>query len=230
MRDLEAPALRVRGLTKRWPRLPAPVLDEVDLELPAGQTIWIGGGNGAGKTTLLRIVAGIVDPDAGSVEAAGHDVLVDRRAARARIAFLPAASTGLYARLSVRQHLELWVRLAWVPFEQRDQAVATAVEDFGLAALVEARADRMSMGQRQRVRLAMTFMADTSLVLLDEPATSLDRNGLAVLGHAVDRAVARGATVIWCSPTDDAATIGPDARYEVRAGRLDEIGLVASAS
>ena len=219
--DDPAPALAVRSVTKHWPRLAAPVLDAVDLELPRGCAAWIGGANGAGKTTLLRIVAGLVEPEGGSVLVDGIAPEPKRRDYQSRIAYLPAASVGLYARLTVAQHLAYWARVTFTPPRERRAAIDRALGAFGLEALRDARVDRISMGQRQRVRLAMTFLPPAPLVLLDEPRNSLDDEGGARLADQVLARVEDGGTVVWCSPSGEPTGVEMQRRYVVEAGRLE---------
>ena len=176
------------------------VLESLDLVLEEGSSTWVGGRNGAGKTTLLRIAAGLLAPDEGTVAVRGLDPERDRRRYQRQIGFLSAGNTGVYARLSVRRHLDYWACLAFLPRDERDPAVERAIADFELGELATRRLDRLSMGQRQRVRLAMTFMHDPTVVLLDEPRTSLDEPGTALLARAVERLRARGGTALTCAP------------------------------
>lgn len=216
----DRPRLELVGITKRWPRLEHPVLDDVDLELEAGSVTWIGGRNGIGKTTLMRIAAGLIGSDAGFVKLDGLDPVRDRKPYQSRCGFLSAGNGGLYARLSVRWHLDWWARVAFIPAGERKQVVCTALERFELTELAKRRVDRMSMGQRQRVRLAGTFLHDPDVILLDEPRNSLDAEGIAVLAGAVREATARGAAVLWCAPTGEEEKIESDRRLLLEHGRL----------
>jgi ABC-2 type transport system ATP-binding protein len=192
--------LAVEGATKRWPGLAQPVLDDVDLVLRAGTATVVAGRNGVGKTTLLRVIAGAILPERGSVRLGDLDPERDRCRYQARIGFLPAGDRGLYARLSVAQHLNLWSRLALMPRAERAPAVADALDLFGLRDLAAARVDRLSLGQRQRVRLALAFLHRPEVVLLDEPLTSLDQDGAAAVGAAIDLLRVRGGCCLWASP------------------------------
>lgn len=111
------------------------VLKGLDLQAPGGAVVWVGGRNGMGKATLLRILSGILVPDDGSVRALGVDARLDRRTYQQQVGFLSAGDRGLYARIAVRRQLEYWARIA-----------------------VNRRAERLSLGQRQRVRLALAFL------------------------------------------------------------------------
>jgi ABC-type multidrug transport system ATPase subunit len=218
--EVAEPLLELVGITKRWPRLERPVLDDVDLELQPGSVTWIGGCNGIGKTTLMRIAAGLIGCDDGSVRLDGLHPVRDRRAYQARCGFVSAGTGGLYARLTVRWHLDWWARIAFVAPRQRKHVVRAALERFELVDLARRRVDRMSMGQRQRVRIAGAFLHDPDVVLLDEPRNSLDAEGVEVLAGAVRAATARGAAVLWCAPSGEEEKIESDRRLLLEHGRL----------
>jgi ABC-2 type transport system ATP-binding protein len=194
------PPLVLQGIVKRWPGVPV-VLDGIDLTLERGAAVAIVGSNGAGKTTLLRIAAGLIAPERGAVRVEGLDPERDRAGFQGRAGLLSAGNTGLYARLSPAMHLELWARLALLPRPQRQDAIARARDDFALDPIWDRRVDRLSMGQRQRVRLARAFLHSPAVVLLDEPATSLDDDGTAMLGAAVEALKARGGAALACVPS-----------------------------
>jgi ABC-type multidrug transport system ATPase subunit len=214
------PALVASGITKRWSRRQEPILDGVDLELPSGTALALKGVNGVGKTTLLRILAGLFSPDAGSVSIDGLDPKRNRRAYQSRLGFLSAGQGGLYARLSVENHLDYWGRLALLPPAERRHATTMALARFELLDIASNRVDRLSMGQRQRVRLAMAFMHGPRVVLLDEPANSLDEAGLALLVSVVGEFRERGCSVVWCAPSVTDLDIRFDAVQELVGGKL----------
>ncbi len=78
----------------------------------------------------------------------------------------------------------------------------------------------MSMGQRQRLRIAMTFLPRPEIVLLDEPLTSLDAEGAALLRQAIQSVLARDGVVLWCSPSGEHLEMAFDARWVLDRGRL----------
>jgi ABC-2 type transport system ATP-binding protein len=212
--------LSIRRASKRWrPDLPL-VLDQLDLTLEPGTKTWIGGRNGVGKTTMLRIAAGLIEPEAGSVQAWGLTPVANRARYQELVSFLPAGDRGLYARLTVRRQLELSARIAMIPRQRLRAAVEDAISDFEMQELAERRVDRMSMGQRQRLRIAMTFMPRPEVVLLDEPLTSLDTEGAVLLGRAIDLLLARDGAVLWCSPSGENLDMTFDARWTIEHGRL----------
>jgi ABC-type multidrug transport system ATPase subunit len=208
-------------VTKRWKGAPAPVLDEVDLSLSRGTLAGIVGRNGAGKTTLLRIAAGLITPTSGRTRLDGLDSVKERREYQRRVGFVSAGYGGLYARLSVREHLELAARLALMPRLERKIAIDTVIHRFQLEELLPAsRVDRLSMGQRQRVRLALGFVHDPRVALLDEPWNSLDPEGKEMVITALTVFVASGGTALCCSPTGE--ELGPHAHvaYAIEGGKL----------
>jgi ABC-2 type transport system ATP-binding protein len=215
------PVLVVEGLVKRWPGREAPTLDGLDLRMAAGEVVALSGRNGAGKTTLLRVLGGLLAPDRGSVELAGLPLGRARRAYQRQIGLLTPGDRGLYARLTVARHLDLWGRLAMLDGPDRDAAIAAVTEQFDLEAIGEMRVDRLSMGQRQRVRLALAFLHAPRLVLLDEPATSLDSVALELLRRAVDAAAARGGMCLAVGPDGVETGVPAHRRLVLRHGRLE---------
>jgi ABC-2 type transport system ATP-binding protein len=212
--------LAIRGVSKRWRKDLPLVLDGVDLALEPGTLTWVGGRNGAGKTTMLRVAAGLIEPEQGRAEVWGVSVRENRVRYQTLVSFLPAGDRGLYARLTVRRQLEFWARISMVPRAQVRQRVDGAIDAFDLSELADRRVDRMSMGQRQRLRIAMTFLPAPETVLLDEPLTSLDDEGAALLLAAIRRLLDRDGVVLWCSPSGEHLDMSFDARWVIDRGRL----------
>jgi ABC-2 type transport system ATP-binding protein len=212
--------LRLRAISKRWRKDLPLVLDELDLTLEPGTTTWVGGRNGIGKTTMLRVAAGLIEPDSGRAEVWGVAAAENRIRYQRLVSFLPAGDRGLYARLTVRRQLEFWARIAMVPREHFRDWIDEAIETFDLRELAERRVDRMSMGQRQRLRIAMTFLPRPEVVLLDEPLTSLDTQGGELLQNAVAELIDRDGAVLWCSPSGEHLDMTFDAHWMLEHGRL----------
>jgi len=217
------PILELEGLYHKWKGPKPPVLDDVSLTLRAGEVTWVGGRNGAGKTTLLRLAAGILLPQRGSVRIGELTPGSKGGLYRRQIGFLSAGDRSLQARMRVRQQLDFWARLAYVPRGRRAELVTNSLQRFGLDEFAERRVDRMSMGQRQRIRLAMAFLHEPRVVLLDEPRNSLDDDGYRLLGEQIERAAANGATILWCSPRGEDRVLTSDTGYTLEDGHLERV-------
>jgi ABC-2 type transport system ATP-binding protein len=212
--------LSLRGVSKAWDKGRIPVLDRVELDIDVGDRVRIAGRNGVGKTTLMRIAAGLIDPDRGQATVWGASAAERPEHYQRLVSFLPAGDRGLYARLSVRRQLDFWARIAMVPRGEVSARVEEAIEIFNLGELADRRVDRMSMGQRQRLRIAMTFMPHPDVVLLDEPLTSLDGEGAQILYAAIERLLDKGGALLWCSPAGERLDYGFDRTYMLDEGRL----------
>jgi ABC-2 type transport system ATP-binding protein len=220
--DTGVPRIALIGIARHLGRGRARsiVLRDVNLQLAAGTATCIVGRNGAGKTTLLRIVTGILAPSAGRVTVDGMAVEQSWREYHRRIGFLSAGDRGLYARVSVRQHLDFGAAMAFVPRAERQQTVKDALHGFALEELAARRADRLSQGQRQRLRLALALAHRPSVVLLDEPRNSLDGDGVGLLSTAISSVTASGGCVIWCAPAGEDQGFAFDHVYSLESGTL----------
>ena len=215
--------LELNQLYHKWKGPKPPVLDDVSIKLRAGEVTWIGGRNGVGKTTLLRLAAGILLPQRGSVRLGELTPSSKGNLYRRQIGFLSAGDRGLQARLRVAQQLDYWARLAYVPRRRRAELVTHSMQRFELEEFAQRRVDRMSMGQRQRIRLAMAFLHEPIVVLLDEPRNSLDDDGYRLLGEQIKRAADSGATVLWCSPRGEDRVLASDTGYTLENGHLERV-------
>ena len=211
--------LHLRSIEKRWG--PLDVLRSIDLRLEGGHLLRVKGANGAGKTTLLRIAAGLIRPDGGGVTLRGLDPEHDRRAYLSRLGFVSAGDRGLYPRLSVRRHLLLCADLGLLGADERRAAAERTIEAFAMGAFADRVAQRLSLGQRQRAKLAMAFLHEPDVVLLDEPANSLDDDGIALLAANLEALRARGGAALWCAPSATDPPLPFDERLVLRGGGLE---------
>jgi ABC-2 type transport system ATP-binding protein len=213
--------LVLQGVAKRWGKND-PLFDGVELELSPGMLALVEGRNGAGKTTLLRIAAGMITPDEGVVQLAGLSPRRNRREYQRQIGFLSAGSSGLYGRLTAFQHLVYWARLSLLPADERGSRIEAAIARFELEGIAHRRANRLSMGQRQRLTLALTFLHRPSLILLDEPWNSLDGQGIELVNAVVTEFIANGGTGVICVPTGHELDLTyAHVSYALADGRLE---------
>jgi len=182
------PLLRARGVARRFGAQVA--LEPVDVDVHEGETIALIGPNGAGKSTLLSILAGSLEPSAGTVE----------RVDGMGVGWVPQRPS-LYDRLTARENLELFARLEGA--ENPRVSVDDLLSTFGLPA--DRAAASLSVGNRQRLNVAIALLGEPRVLLLDEPTASLDPGQRRRLWELV-----RGGTVVFSTQN------------------LEEIGLYAS--
>lgn len=165
-------------LTVRYPGIASAALDEVSLQLDAGELVVVAGPNGSGKSTLFRALLGMVDLQHGTVTVDGRDVTSWRRDALARVVgALPQREEPAFPqRVHDAVMLGRWARLGpLAPVGERDRAAVTAALDrTRISDLADRGTDTLSGGEWQRVRLARALAAEPRFLLLDEPSTALD--------------------------------------------------------
>lgn len=164
----EPPALELKSITAGYSNVP--VLRDVSMQIRPGSIVALLGSNGAGKTTLLRVIAGLMRPTDGRVLVAGNDLTREGPAARAAsgICLIPEGR-GVFPSLSVRENLQLQIP-PWKP----DKSIDVAVEVFpALAKRLGQTAGTMSGGEQQMLALSRAFLAQPSLVVLDEVSMGL---------------------------------------------------------
>ena len=194
------PKIRVRGLRKAFGA--KQVLDGVDLDVTAATSMVVIGGSGTGKSVLLKCILGLVEPDAGSIEIDGQNILAMDRAAREAV----GARIGmLFQNGALFDSLPVWENVAFGLLAQRRVTRAEArvragevLAQVGLAASVgELSPSELSGGMQKRVGLARAIAARPDILFFDEPTTGLDPiMGAVIDGLIVDCVKRLGSTAI----------------------------------
>ena len=166
-----ATTVRAQGVTCRLGQFIA--VNDVSLELRAGEVFGFLGPNGAGKTTLIRILCGLQRFEWGSAETAGIDVRGNPRALRARIGYM-SQRFSLYPDLTVMENLEFFGGLYPLSAAQRARAIAWAIAAAGLGGMTDRRVGEISGAVRQRLALACSVMHRPQVLFLDEPTSGVD--------------------------------------------------------
>ena len=157
------------------------VLNDVTLEIPAGQVVGLLGPNGAGKSTLMKILMGLWKPDSGSVHVPPS------------IGYLPE-NNPLYEEMYVSEYLQFMAQMTGIS-ASRDAEVSALIEKVGLTPERHKHIRELSKGYRQRVGLAQALLGDPQLLILDEPTTGLDPNQLVEIRSLI-RELGKDRTVI----------------------------------
>ena len=207
-----AGSVSVVGLVRRFGD--HAVLDAVDLDVASGSVAMVLGDNGSGKSTLLRILAGVLDADAGRVSVAGEPPR------RGLSSFVPSGDRMLHWRLTGAQNLGFFARLAGTGGPRLEADVRLAAAALDAEDLLQRRVGECSMGQRRRLMLAVGFLARAPVVLLDEPDADLDDDGRGAVEAACRSWADHGGVVVFASPRSDNG-LRADALARLTAGRIE---------
>ncbi|HEX8729897.1 MAG TPA: ABC transporter ATP-binding protein [Ktedonobacterales bacterium] len=174
--------IAVRGIGKVYPQpggKRAPVLRNIDLTVEPGAILGLLGPNGAGKTTLIKILAGLLRPDTGGGTVLGYDLSRQHAAVRARVSLVaPTADVGIDNNLTVRQNLAFWAPIYGLYGARARARIDELLGKLGLVEKADFWPMHISAGQRQRLALARSLLAENRLVFLDEPTNKLDLEGV----------------------------------------------------
>ena len=179
------PKIRIRGLSKAFGE--KQVLDGIDLDVPAGTSLVVIGGSGSGKSVLLKCILGLIEPDAGTIEIDGRDVLnlprEEQEKLRARIGML-FQNGALFDSLPVWENVCFGLlALRRVSRAEAREKAGEFLAQVGLAASVgELSPSELSGGMQKRVALARAIAAQPDIMFFDEPTTGLDP----IMGAVID--------------------------------------------
>jgi ABC-type multidrug transport system ATPase subunit len=175
------------------------VVRSLTLRAESGDRIALFGPNGSGKTTLLRCIAGTLTPSGGSISLGGHEA--GSIAARRLLGASMAQERSFYLRLSGRANLLFFARLRHARERDAARDVDALEDELELREILAERVDQCSTGMVQQLALARALLGSPSILLLDEPTRSLDRDARARIWAALDRRPA--STVVLASHLDE---------------------------
>jgi heme ABC exporter ATP-binding subunit CcmA len=196
-RGFSPTGIRFENIEKRYGGLAA--LRRIRFEITPGECVALAGRNGSGKTTLLRIAAGLVRPSSGELtfpSSAGPASQVSKvEAARTKAtAGFVAHATMVYDELTAEENLLLFARLQQTP--NAASCVDRLLNEVGLYNRRASLVRTFSRGMRQRVAIARALLHEPSVLLLDEPSTGLDPQGVAWLAATLRRLRDSGCTIL----------------------------------
>ncbi len=187
-------AIDVQGLSKSFGRMPA--LRKIDLQVAYGEGLALFGHNGAGKSTLIRTLATLIRPEAGVVRIAGFNRDSHTPQIRSVIGYVGHQSL-LYDDLTPRENLRFYAKMYGLP--QADDIVEKSLEEVGASSYAERRVRVLSNGMQKRVAIARALLHRPRVLLLDEPETGLDYEGLELLDSVVKGVKQGGASVVMAT-------------------------------
>jgi ABC-2 type transport system ATP-binding protein len=167
----------------------------VDLVVPKGRVVGLLGPNGAGKTTMVRMLTTLLRPDAGTAVVAGHDVVAEPQAVRARIG-LSGQFAAIDENLTGRENLWLFGRLYQLTSAEATRRAGELLDQFGLADAADRVAKTYSGGMRRRLDLAGSLITHPEVLFLDEPTTGLDPGSRLDLWDVIRERAREGSTIL----------------------------------
>jgi len=213
--------IELRALSKKYGRFTA--VDQLTLEVPKGELFGFLGPNGAGKTTTLRMIAGILQPTAGTVIIGGEDIQKNPEAAKAKLGFVPDRPY-VYEKLTGAEFLRFVAAL----FGQEGAAVERRVDEllelFELTPWKDELTESYSHGMRQKLLISSALVHRPEVVVVDEPMVGLDPKSARTLKDLLRVFVQRGGTVLMSTHTLEVAEAMCDRIAIIHHGRLAASG------
>ena len=169
------------------------LFQDISFKLHSGDLLQIDGVNGSGKSSLLRLLAGLMQPNAGEIIWQGKEISSCRNEYQQEINYIGHLN-GVKDALTALENLRVMVALAG---SKPDIPFSKALDQIELAGMESIPLSRMSAGQKRRVALARLFVTKAAIWLLDEPFTSLDASGKLVIERLIAEHCARGGIIIF---------------------------------
>ncbi|MCP5048187.1 MAG: ABC transporter ATP-binding protein [bacterium] len=188
--------LELRQITKKYNHIP--VVRKVSFNVKRGEILGYLGPNGAGKTTTVKMLAGLVDPTAGSVYMDDRKVDTKMTGFKKRIGYLPEQSE-IYTHLSGLEYMQLVGRLRRIPEKLLNGKINGLMDLLGLGVDMHLPISAYSKGMKQKVLIAAALLHNPDILLLDEPLSGLDISTTMVFKDIITRLAAMGKIIIYSS-------------------------------
>ena len=171
-------------------------VDQVSFSVERGEIFGLLGPNGAGKSTTLRLISTLLKPTAGTATVNGFDITAQPAEVRRQIGFL-TGDMGLYARLTPRETIQFFGRLAEVPESKLASRTNELLERLDMLAFADTRCDKLSSGMKQKTAIARTLVHDPPVLILDEPTSTLDLPTSRVIEATIIEARKAGKCIVY---------------------------------
>ncbi len=205
------------NLTKHFADFVA--VQDVSLQVTAGQVLALLGPNGAGKTTTVRMLTSVLRPTCGSASIAGYDIVEQPEQVRASVGVL-TEHHGLYGRMNAEEYLTFYGRLYRMNPALIHDRIASLLEQFGLADARRKKLGEYSKGMRQKLALVRALLHDPPVLLLDEPTSAMDPESARVVRDAIRGLRWERRAVILCTHNLAEAEQLADLIAIIRKGRI----------
>ena len=195
MNGTGAALLRAERLSKSYAA--RRVVDDVSIEVHAGEVVGLLGPNGAGKTTTFYMIVGLTRPDAGTVFLNGEDVTALPMYERARrgVSYLPQ-EPSVFRKLTVEENIRAILETLDLNHEERGERCRRLLDELGIARLAKNKAYSLSGGERRRVEITRALVISPSFMLLDEPFAGIDPIAVVDIQNIVTQLKERGIGVL----------------------------------
>jgi ABC-2 type transport system ATP-binding protein len=216
-RCMSLPLLQATELSHKYGTYQA--LAPTEFSLVSGQIIFLTGPNGAGKSTLLLCLSGLLYPTTGSVRVEDFDLYQDEREAKRRLAFVPDVPR-FYTELTAWEHLQFMAMAhgTGAGFESRAEAL---FKEFNLWDSRDLFPHNYSRGMRLKLGLVMALIRPLKVLLLDEPTSAMDTEGIELVQHKLVELRAAGAAVLLSSHDQNLSTSLADQIWRMSHGQLE---------
>jgi putative spermidine/putrescine transport system ATP-binding protein len=219
---MTAAAIRLESVTKTFDGHVVAV-DDVTLDIEAGEFFALLGPSGCGKTTSLRMIAGFELPDRGRVHVGGRDI-TDLPVHRREMGMV-FQSYALFPHRTVAENVAFGLRMREVPKPEIERRVASALAQVALTGLEKRKPGQLSGGQQQRVALARALVVEPPVLLCDEPLGALDRKLRQQMQFELKDLQKRlGVTLVFVTHDQEEALAMSDRIAVMNKGRVEQIG------
>src|SRR5215213_6914719 len=190
--------LSLRGLTKRFGAHTA--VDDLSLEIPAGQIVGFLGPNGAGKSTTLKMLTGMIEPSEGTATICGFDLKKDVIEVKRHVGFVPE-SGAVFESLTGLEYLEMVAALYGIPQEAARERIRQFIAFFDLSfeTLTDKLLGAYSKGMRRKVVITAALLHNPPVVFFDEPLDGLDANAAVGFKTLIQNLAREGKTIVYSS-------------------------------
>jgi ABC-2 type transport system ATP-binding protein len=209
--------IKLENVTKLYGTKTA--VDDLNLDIAAGELFAFLGPNGAGKTTTIKMMCGLLFPSKGRVLIGGHDMQYDGDRARPLLSYVPD-QPYLYERLTGREFLQFIADMYGLPADFARERIALVIDQFELAPFVDQLTEQYSHGMRQRTVFAAALVHEPRVLIVDEPTVGLDPRSVRQLKDLLRRQANQGTTVFLSTHTLDIAQELADRIGIVQQGKL----------